>query len=167
MDNIFQIVYLFIGFVFGVLTSVIKINFEYKRQKFNLIKDWLSDIEEEFRINVEYQLNPSRAIGMWGKELYKEVGLKLLRSNARMFGLVKSQATPRKIRDSVEIVINKMALGQNLLKNVRMNKTEKNKINQDLKDNLDLHLSFLTDSIENANKIIAEHENNPLSMLFL
>jgi hypothetical protein len=166
-NDIFQVVYLVIGFVFGILTSVIKLNFEDKKQKFNLIKEWLSDIEEEFRINVEYQLDRPRAGFLWGEELIKNVNIKLLRSNARMFGLTRSKATPKKIRHAIEIVNNQRAQGQNILNAIRMSDAEGNKKNQDQKDKLDIHLSVLTESICNANRIIAEHEKNPFSMLFL
>jgi hypothetical protein len=165
MQTFSQIVYLVIGFIFGVLTSVIKINIENKKRNLELIKEWLSDIAEEFTISVEFEKNFERASYLWGAEMHKEASIKLLRSNASMIGLIRSSATTKKIRDAAEGVLSRRAQGQNALHRIRIENSEPQTLNSNQIGTLELHLSQLTDSIEHANKIIAEYENTPLRML--
>ena len=166
IDNIYQMSYLLIGFAFGVLTSVIRINFESKTRNLELIREWLSDIEEEFTITVDFQKNFARASYIWGDQMHKDTSIKLMRSNARMIGLIRSKATTKAIRDATETVLSKKSLGQNILNQIRMENSKDDELNHGQIESLDYHLSLLTESVEFANKIIAEHESNPLRMLF-
>ena len=165
-EGLYQIVYLVIGFLFGLLTSVIKINFEEKKQSLKLLKEWLSDIEEEFRFYVELHENPRRSNWLWGDGRDKEIVLKVLRNNAQMFGLFRSKSVTKKVRDAIEMVIQKRAQGQNILNAVNSGNKTPGEISDDQKTKLDFHLSNLTESIEYANKIIVDYENNAFKMFF-
>ncbi len=167
VDNLFQIIFLVIGFVFGILTSIIKINIEAKKQSLQLLKEWLSDYEGEFRFYVDFHENFHRAQWLWGNGKDKELILRVLRKNAQMFGLFRSKAVPKNIRDAIEIVVQRRSQGQNILNEINASKSSNTKITDDQISKLNFHLSEITDSIEYANKIISEYENNPLKMFLM